>query len=400
VTGQNAAIARIHPKIKGVAGSQPAGATIAGFKDTAYWSYGLEQSFNSPVSEDAAHRYTTALNALLDGPKRGKHRLIVGGTTIVFWTEKPTPTEDIFMSFAAEGSEALQASEVQDETIRAKIQAFLKALREGREAYGEMENKPEETRYFILGLATPTPARIAIRFFHEGTLAELLENIRRHHSDIGIERRFGPDSRHPDPEFPPSWFLLRETASVGGDIPPVLPGTLLESIVTDTRYPEALYSAVIRRIAADRILNYPRACIIKGNLVRNRGKEVTMSLDTERGEPPYRLGRLFAALEKTQQDALGGSVGATIRERFYASASATPSSVFPRLLRTYQHHLGKLESGWKVNREKLIQQILDPLSDIPTHLGLVDQGLFALGYYHQMNAFYTKKEDQRKENEE
>ena len=125
-----------------------------------------------------------------------------------------------------------------------------------------------------------------------------------------------------------------------------------------------------------------------------------MSLDTERGEPPYRLGRLFAALEKTQQDALGGSVGATIRERFYASASATPSSVFPRLLRTYQHHLGKLESGWKVNREKLIQQILDPLSDIPTHLGLVDQGLFALGYYHQMNAFYTKKEDQRKENEE
>ncbi len=116
-----------------------------------------------------------------------------------------------------------------------------------------------------------------------------------------------------------------------------------------------------------------------------------MSLDIERSDPAYRLGRLFAALEKTQKDALG-DVGASIRDRFYSSASATPGSVFPRVLRTYQHHLAKLEGGRKVNREKLVQEILDPLSDFPAHLDLTEQGLFALGYYHQTRAFYTKKD--------
>lgn len=115
-----------------------------------------------------------------------------------------------------------------------------------------------------------------------------------------------------------------------------------------------------------------------------------MSLDTTRIEPSYRLGRLFAVLEKTQQDALGG-VGATIRDRFYSSASATPAAVFPRLLRTYQHHLAKMEGGRRVNRERLVQEILDPLAHIPRQLGLVDQGLFALGYYQQMNYLYRGK---------
>ncbi len=392
VTGGVGPIARTHPKLKGVAGAQPSGATIAGFNDSSYWSYGFEQSYNSPVSEEAARRYTAALNSMLDGPKREKHRLVVGGTTVVFWTEKPTLMEDIFAPFTAEGSAAVATDAVQDETLRAKIESFLRALRSGLEAYSEIEETPERTRYFILGLAAPTPARVSVRFFHEGTLAELLRNLRRHLSDMAIERRFGADSRRPDPEFPPLWFLLNEAVPRGGDIPAVLPPRLLESIVTGTQYPEAMYAAVMRRITADRSVNYARACLIKGCLVRNRGKEVSMSLDTGRLDPAYRLGRLFAALEKTQQDALGGSVGATIRDRFYASASSTPATVFPRLLRTYQHHLAKLEGGWKVNREKLVQEILDPLADMPAHLGLSDQGLFALGYYHQMNAFYKKKE--------
>lgn len=393
VTGKVGPIARTHPKLKGVADAQPSGATIAGFNDSAYWSYGFEQSYNSPVSEEAARRYTSALNSMLDGPKRQKHRLVVGGTTVVFWTEKPTFTEDIFAAFAAEGSAAVATDAVEDETVRAKIESFLKALRSGLEAYGEIEETPEQTRYFILGLAAPTPARVSVRFFHQGTLAELLCNLRRHLSDIGVERRFGSDSQRPDPEFPPAWLLLRETVPRGGDIAALLPPRLLESIVTGTQYPEAIYAAVMRRIMADGIVNYARACLIKGCLVRNRGKEVSMSLDTRRADPAYRLGRLFAALEKTQQDALGGGVGATIRDRFYASASSTPATVFPRLLRTYQHHLGKLEGGRKVNREKLVEEILDPLADMPAHLGLPDQGLFALGYYHQMNAFYRKKED-------
>ena len=125
-----------------------------------------------------------------------------------------------------------------------------------------------------------------------------------------------------------------------------------------------------------------------------------MSLDTERSDPAYRLGRLFAALEKTQIDALG-TVGASIRDRFYSAASATPGSVFPRLLRTYQHHLAnpKLEKGRKVNREKLVQEILGPLQEFTAHLNIQEQGIFAIGYYHQMRDFYTGKKDQAESNE-
>ena len=118
-----------------------------------------------------------------------------------------------------------------------------------------------------------------------------------------------------------------------------------------------------------------------------------MSLDPERGDPAYRLGRLFATLEKTQRDALGENLNKTVRDSFYSGASSTPGVIFPRLLRTYQHHLGKLEGGHRVNREKLIQEILAPLGAFPAHLSLPDQGLFAIGYYHQIREFYTKRGD-------
>jgi CRISPR-associated protein Csd1 len=177
-------------------------------------------------------------------------------------------------------------------------------------------------------------------------------------------------------------------------IPPLLEAPLLEAIVTGKRYPDALYQAVLRRLAAERHVNYARACVIKGYLVRNLRKEVSMSLDENRTDPAYRLGRLFAALEKTQLDALGPNLNSTIRDRFYSAASATPRAVFPRVLRTYQHHLSnpKLEGGLRVAREKLVQEIVAPLKDFPAHLNLADQGLFALGYYHQMRAFFTKKQ--------
>lgn len=124
-----------------------------------------------------------------------------------------------------------------------------------------------------------------------------------------------------------------------------------------------------------------------------------MSLDENRTELSYRLGRLFAALERTQRDALGVNLNTTIRDRYYSAASATPRAVFPRLLRTYQHHLAKLEGGRKVNREKLVQDILAPVTDLPAHLNLADQGLFALGYYHQMRAFFSKRDSEQPETE-
>jgi CRISPR-associated protein Csd1 len=267
----------------------------------------------------------------------------------------------------------------------------LDALRQGTEKYPDIEQDAGKTNFYILGLS-PNAARVSVRLFLRTTIRELLDNLRKHYHDMTIERQFSAAAKLPDPEFPPTWMLLRQTARDSDGIPPILAGPLMRAILSGSRYPDGLYSAVIRRIHADRNINYLRACIIKGYLNRNHGREISMSLDTERLDPAYRLGRLFAALEKTQGDALG-NLNASIRDRFYSAASSTPRSVFPRLLRTYQHHLGRLEGGRKVNREKLVQEIVGPLVNFPAYLNLADQGLFAIGYYHQMQKFYQKKED-------
>lgn len=390
ITGRWGPIMEVQPKIKGISGGQALKALV-GFNDQAYESYGKKQAFNAPVLEDAAFEYSTALNALLDGPMKHKHRLKIGDATVAFWTGRPTVLEDIFTRFAQEGGESLPDNgDVQDEPTRQKIEIFLRTLKAGVEKYGDVCADADKDRFFMLAMS-PNAARIAVRFFYRGTVREFLDNLRRHYADMGIERQYGKNAKRPDPEFPPIWLLLKQTAFDAESIPPLLSGPLLRAILTGLPYPDALYSAVIRRIGADRTINYARACIIKGWLVRNQKKEVTMSLDVEKTEPGYLIGRLFAALEKTQTDALG-AVGTSIRERFYSAASATPRAVFPRLLRLYQHHLAKLQGGRKVIREKLLREILDPLGDFPAQLGLADQGLFALGYYHQTQAFYRRKD--------
>jgi len=392
VTGDVVPIARTHPKIKGVAGTQGAGAPLVGFNASAFESYGRDQSHNAPVGEEAARRYAGALNALIDGPKSPKHRAKLGELTVAFWTEQPSPVEDIFARFIAEGDPSIDLEESQDEALRARLKAFLEALRKGRSAFGEFDAAAEQTPFYLLGLA-PNIGRVSVRFFHRSSVADLLENLHRHHRDIELDRRPAGGNRPGDPEFPSPTLLLGQTARESKDIPPVLVGPLLAAIVGGGPYPAGLFTAVVRRIRADRDLTYPRLCVVKGYLNRNHQLGVTMSLDKERRDPAYRLGRLFAALEKTQKDALGEGLNATIRDSYYGSASATPAVVFPRLLRLYQHHLSHLEGGWRVNRERLVQEVLGPLEGFPAHFGLVDQGLFALGYYHQMRDFYTKQND-------
>jgi CRISPR-associated protein Csd1 len=390
LTGEWAEIARLHkPMVKGISHGK-ADSSLVGFNDPAYESYGKEQSYNAPVGKTAAFEYGIALNSLLDGPMKSKHRMTLADMTIAFWTDKPSLVEDIFAQFASTGAQINNLDSTQNESLRQKIVLFLDALRQGAEKYPDIEQDAGKTNFYILGLS-PNAARVSVRLFLRTTIRGLLDNLRRHYHDMTIERQFGADAKSPDPEFPPTWILLRQTARESDGIPPILAGSLIRAILSGSRYPDGLYSAVIRRIHADRDINYLRACIIKGYLNRNQGKEISMSLDIERSDPAYRLGRLFAALEKTQGDALG-NLNASIRDRFYSSASSTPRSVFPRLLRTYQHHLGKLEGGRKVNREKLVQEIVGPLANFPAHLNLADQGLFAIGYYHQMQKFYQKKE--------
>jgi CRISPR-associated protein Csd1 len=211
-----------------------------------------------------------------------------------------------------------------------------------------------------------------------------MERLRDHFKCLEMERQFDRDI-----PFPGIWHLLKETARETKDISPVLGGALTRSILTGANYPQNLYQGVLGRIRADQRDNYLRASILKAVLVRNHGKEIPMSLDTQRREIAYLLGRLFAVLEKAQLDALG-KINTTIKDRFFSAASATPASVFPRLIRLSQHHIEKAEYGHVSDRR--ISEIMENIESFPAHMNLQEQGLFAIAYYHQKNALYRKKE--------
>ncbi|MCR6654787.1 MAG: type I-C CRISPR-associated protein Cas8c/Csd1 [Opitutus sp.] len=379
----------VEPAIKGVSGAQSSGAKIVSFNCDAFTSYGKDQGLNSPISVSAAFRHATALNALLAGPRSHLHRLQIGDATTIFWTGEPTTTEGFLAQFL-DGHTPNDEAIAQDEPLRARLQTFFEILSDGGGRSIEALGDRADTPFYVLGLS-PNAARLSVRFWSVDTLAGFVAHLRDHFTALRLVRRF-PDQ---EPEFPALWLLLRQTARESKDIPPLLAGPLLRAVLTGAPYPATLASAVLNRIRADHDIGYLRCALLKAFLNRNHRLDLPMSLDPARPEPAYRLGRLFAALEKTQEDALPG-INATIRDRFYSAASATPRAVFPRLLRTYQHHLSKAAAergtGLKVNRERLVQEIFSALGDMPAHLDLSGQSLFALGYYHQRQAFYTKAE--------
>lgn len=243
----------------------------------------------------------------------------------------------------------------------------------------------------MLGLG-PNAARIAIRFWHVGAIAELAKAIQQHFDDVEIVR---PSFDKPHLSI---FRLLLTTAALNKseNIPPNLGGEVMRSIMRCVPYPNTLFQGALRRVRAERNVSYPQAAVFKACLNRqvrseqNSGKEITVSLDYANANSGYRLGRLFAVLEKIQEEANPG-INATIRERFYGAASSTPVAVFSNLMKLKNHHVAKLENpGRKVNLERLISEIMEGVNDFPPHLSLADQGRFAIGYYHQRQALFSK----------
>jgi len=399
ITGKMGAVSRLQPKIKGAAKGD---ALLVSFNDAAYESYGKEQSFNAPISESASREYGAALNALLDGPMKSKHRMTIADATIAFWTDRPSLVEDVFALFADHGFAPIAHPESQDNAMLQKLDVFFQALRMGVEKYADVDRDAERTHFFLLGLS-PNQGRLSVRFFLQGSVLELLDKLRQHYNDTKIVRKSEFDT-----EFPRIKQLLDQTCPPKNGKPdrektsPILAGPLLRAIITGTRYPDALYSAVIRRIRADREINYLRACVIKGYLVRNQKKEISMSLDEKRTDPAYRMGRLFAVLEKIQEDAFHEQTGRYlekgIRDTFFGSACATPASVFPRLERLSTHHRRQL-SGWKKHDfDEKIAAIKWEQDQTPPVFALAEQGEFILGYYHQWKQLRMKKEDREENN--
>ncbi len=382
VTGDQGPVARLHePKIKGVWGAQSAGALLVSFNESAYESYGLDGGANASVGKEVAFQYCTALNHLL--AKGSQQRIQIGDASTVFWTERPTKAESL-LPWVFEPTK-----EADDE---AQKNAIRKTLRQIAKGGYPLELGEPDTPFYVLGLS-PNAARISVRFWWPSTLGAFIENLRQHFSDLEMARS------NRDPEFPAIWQLLRETVRDSKDIPPLLGGSVMRSVLTGAPYPSMLFSSIVRRIRADREVRYVRAAVLKASLNRDSRfgiapfeKEIDMALDPDRPEPAYRLGRLFAELEKTQEDAQPG-INATIKDRYFGAASATPGSVFPRLIRLNQHHLGKLETSKKIYHEKRIQEIASGLDCFASHLSLRDQGLFAIGYYHQRQDIFTRKSD-------
>jgi len=384
VCGEEKPVARLHPKIKGVKGAQSMGASIISFNLDASESYGKEQSFNAPVSEEIAFNYTTALNHLLLFDSRQKIQIADAAT--VFWTERESPVEG-FMGLILNP---------QDDTGDLKdVRDFLEAVRDGKKLPEELGDTG--MKFYILGLS-PNASRLSVRFWHVSTVGDISAKIGQHFRDLSIIRNY-----ESDPEFPALWQLLRETAVLRKfeNISPVLYGSVMRSILTGASYPQSLMTSIIVRIRADQEVNYLRVAMIKACLVRKYRiqqieKEVTMVLDKNNSNIAYRLGRLFAVLEKAQRDAIPGA-NTTIKDSFYGSASATPRTVFPRLLRLAQHHIQKAEYGRST--DKMIEEIMQDIQVFPAHLSLDDQGLFAIGYYHQRKDFYTKADKKEDNNE-
>ncbi|WP_366552757.1 type I-C CRISPR-associated protein Cas8c/Csd1 [Aquibaculum sediminis] len=376
VTGERAPVARLHPSIKGVAGGQSSGASLVAFNSEAYESHGKSQGDNAPVSERAAFAYGTALNALL--AKGERRHLRIGDSTVVFWAEAPEASE-------AEEIEALMAESfdppVEDEdSATAKLRARLEAV-----AQGSTSETPEfdpTTRVYILGLA-PNAARVSVRFWYPGTVGDFARNVSRFWKDLEI-------APAPWKTSPTAWSLLYETAlqRKAENIPPLLGGELMRAVLTGSSYPRSLLSAVIGRIRADGEISGRRAAICKAFIRRNIGKEeIPVALDPDSVNPAYRLGRLFAVLERIQQAARPG-LNANIKDRYFAAASATPARMFPVLVKNATHHLALLRKGeggglahWMDAEMGRIWAGLG--ADLPRSLNLEDQGRFVAGYYHQ-----------------
>ena len=376
VTGKLAPIARLHNAVKGV-NAKPAPFTSVNL--SAFESYGKEQGFIFPVGEQTMFEYTTALNTLLAGESRFR----IGDVMAICWSAKPTPLEEHLASLINGGGK-----DNPDAHIDA-VKSLYKSLYNGK--YTEPDGKE---KFYLLGLS-PNSARIVVRFWHETTVAALSESIAAWYDDLQMVR--GENS--PYPEYMPLPRLLGNLVLDGKmeNLPSDLIAQITDAALNNRVLPVSLLQAALRRNKAEQKITYGRASLLKAYINRairagrlKNMKELTMSLDRNRQDIGYVLGRLFAVLEKTQAEANPG-LNATIADRYFGSASSTPIAVFGTLMRLLPHHLNKLEfEGRAVQLQWEIRQILEHCQKFPNHLNLEQQGLFAIGYYHETQFLFTK----------
>ncbi|MDD3244177.1 MAG: type I-C CRISPR-associated protein Cas8c/Csd1 [Eubacteriales bacterium] len=383
VTGQEVVPEAVHPSIKNVMGAQSSGAALVSFNGEAFCSYNRTQNLNAPVGKYAAFAYTTALNALLADRE---HVRRFGDTTVVFWAQDAEPAyQNLFDAFLDGDSENIS---------NAELKGCMDDLANGRQTDWDAIPLHPENKFYILGLA-PNAARLSVRFFLRDSFGAFAAHVQRHYRDIDIVT----DNRSKWDTLP-LWALLRETVNLNSknkDPSPQMAGDTLRAILSGGRYPATLYQQTQLRIRAERDMTRGRAGIVKAYLTRLPNNDpyqevLTVKLNEQTTYQPYVLGRLFSVLEGLQQSANPG-INTTIKDKYFSSASATPQLVFPTLLNLAEKHLRKLDGGARVYWAKQVTDLTGRITDTyPAHYNLYDQGVFQLGYYHQTQKRYEKKE--------
>ena len=386
VSGERAEIDSAHMVIKGISGAQTSGCSLVAFNKASFCSYGKKQSFNAPVSKKVSAAYVKALQTLIDSPR---NKIAIPSMTMLFWAQEQEFQESKEIE---EGFRFVMSPSDAPDKGAAELKAFLHSVKSGKYL------KPMGD-FYVLGLNADSKARLSVKYWDASLVSSAVERIEQHFDDFSIIH--GKDER----EYLPLINILRATVFEGkiDRISASLTESVLRSIMNGNDYPQTLFLQTILRIRATRKITRERAAILKACVNRSvrlktayfdKTGEIQMALDKTNTNCAYRLGRLFAVLEKIQGEALPG-LNATIRDRFYGAASSSPVLVFPRLLKLSKHHLSQLGIGRRIQLEELLGEIISdirPESGFPKQLPLPEQGLFAIGYYHQRTDLYTKKD--------
>lgn len=419
VTGKDEKIAHTHiPRLSRV-GSKPA--ALVSYNKSSFESYGKSQGINAPVSEKVAASYCNALDYLL---RRDISSIQIADTTLVFWTDAESKEDDdisVFLAGSAIEPERIECASAQDEVLVNRIRDDLERIAQGK-AIRSREKSP--TRFFVLALS-PNEGRIVVRGFYQSSYGEFIGRLCNHYALLDII----PAGKKKEIIAP--YMILKACTRITEkerdiydvvrdrkairilkkdlqkNVPAHYVGALMQSILSGGAYPDFIASAIMRRLKTEssvsQMKKHPgyyqiRCAYLKAWLTRkNPSYKITTMLDSNNKETGYVLGRLLATFQKIQDEAHPNGLNRTIMDSYYASASTVPASVFPRIIRMNQHHMIKLRSenpGLQITRKKQIQEIVDLISAFPAYLSLAQQGLFALGFYHQTQAFYTSSKQE------
>lgn len=383
ITGKRGEIAKIHDRISGLKGAQASGASMVCFNNKAEESYGKSQSYNSSVSQDTMRRYTEALNILISD---SHHRMYMDDMTVVFWAMSFNDAKEINMFSLMFNPSKDQLDAGETEMVLKKA---VEAMGIGKTVDLSSIDIDENVEFYVVGL-TPNTSRISQKFLYHDKFGKIFSNVALHQADMFIDGSKGNI---------PLWRIMKEIKSpksTNEKTPPPLISAVFQAALSGGKYPESLLETAVRRVKTDKSVNYVRAGIIKACINRKsriykNKEELKLALDIENNDQAYLCGRLFAMLERIQNNASTSELNRTIKDSYFSSACAKPADIFPRLMKLAQYHLKKDDYG--IIDNKIVGEIMEKLGDeFPQTLSLNDQGKFIIGYYHQYQSFFKKSD--------